>query len=173
MIRRVMASSQHKEITMKITKIILLSTLLIASNVAMAQDYAGSSYNGNTAQTMQDVTLGQVISMREVTIDGTTQLGQYAGSGLGAAIGGILGNTLGKNNTSKALGTVVLGAAGAIGGNYATKAINRETANEYIIRLDSGRVVAVTQSQESTNEILVGDQVRILQNGRVRIVKMM
>lgn len=158
---------------MKITKIIILSTLLFASEVVMANDYASSTYNGNSAQTMQDVTLGKVEAMREVTIQGTTQLGQYAGSGLGAVIGGALGNALGKNNTTKVLGTVVGGAAGAIGGNYATKVINRESAYEYVIRLESGRVVAVTQSQDESNNILVGDRVRVLQNGKVRIVKMM
>ncbi len=158
---------------MKITKIILLSTLLIASNVVMANDYASSTYNGNSAQTMQDVTMGKVVAMRDVTIDGTSEIGQFAGSGLGAAIGGILGNALGNNNTTKALGTIVIGAAGGVAGNYATKAINRERAYEYIIRLDNGRDVAVTQSLENITNIYVGDRVRILQSGKVRVVKMM
>lgn len=158
---------------MKITKIILLSTLLIASNVVMANDYASSTYNGNSAQTMQDVTMGKVVAMRDVTIDGTSEIGQFAGSGLGAAIGGILGNALGNNNTTKALGTIVIGAAGGVAGNYATKAINRERAYEYIIRLDNGRDVAVTQSLENINNLYVGDRVRILQSGKVRVVKMM
>lgn len=158
---------------MKFTKIVLLSALLIASNAVMANDYASSTYNGGSAQSMQDVLLGKVVAMRDVTIDGTSELGQYAGSGLGAAIGGILGNALGNNNTTKALGTIVVGAAGGIAGNYATKAINRERAYEYIVRLDNGRDVAITQSQENMNNINVGDKVRVLQSGRVRVVKMM
>jgi outer membrane lipoprotein SlyB len=162
----------RKLIMKNITKTILLSLLLTVAGVASAQDYSGYRYDSNTAQQMQSVTIGRVEAMREVTVDGTSQLAQYTGSGLGAALGGILGSTLGNNQATRAAAAITLGAAGAIGGNYATKAINREVAYEYIIQLNDGRTVAVTQSYESNNAILVGDKVRILQSGRVRIVKM-
>jgi len=157
----------------KITKtVLLLSLLLSVATVASAQDYSGYNYDGSSAQSMQSVTLGKVEAMRQVSVDGTSQLAQYTGAGLGAALGGILGSTLGNNQATRSAAAIALGAAGAIGGNYATKAINREVAYEYIIQLNDGRTVAVTQSYEGNNDISVGDKVRILQNGRVRIVKM-
>ncbi len=157
---------------MKITKIVLLSLIALSANVAFAQDYSGYKYNGSTAQSMQSVTLGRIEDMREVSVDATSQVGQFGGMGLGAALGGLLGSTVGNNNTTRTAATLVLGAAGAIGGNYAAQAIARERAYEYIIRLEDGRVVAVTQSYETNNNIVIGDKVRILQSGKVRIVKM-
>lgn len=160
------------------TKHLLLTTILALTTVVTsisvnAQDYSGYKYNGNTAQTMQNVTIGHVIAMREVTVDATTQVGQFTGAGLGGALGGILGSTLGKNGATRSAATVVLAAAGAIGGNYAAQAIAREQAYEYIIKLEDGRTVAITQSYESNNNILVGDDVRILNSGKVRVVKLM
>jgi len=156
-----------------LTSILALTVALTSVSEASAQDYSGYKYNGNTAQTMQNVTLGRVIAMREVSVDATTQVGQYTGAGLGAVLGGILGSTMGKNGATRSAATVALGAVGAIGGNYAAQAIAREQAYEYIIRLDDGRTVAVTQSYESNNNILVNDEVRILNGGKVRLVKLM
>jgi len=162
----------RKLIMKKITKTMLLVLMLSVASIASAQDYSGYKYDGNSAQSMQSVTLGKVEAMRQVSVDATTQLGQYTGAGLGGVLGGILGSTIGKDYATRSAATVVLGAAGAIGGNYAAQAIARESAYEYIIKLDDGRTVAITQSYESNNNIVVGDKVRILQSGRVRVVKM-
>lgn len=156
---------------MKITKIILLSIIALTANVANAQDYSGMRYDGNNAMQMQSVIQGRVIDMRQVTVDATSQLGQYTGAGLGGILGGILGNTVGNNNAVRTAATVALGAAGAVGGNYAAQAIGREKAFEYIIKLDDGRVVAITQSFEEANNITVGDSVRLIQGNKVRIAK--
>ncbi len=158
---------------MKITKIILTSLFVLLANVAQAQDYSGLKYKGAAAQSMQSVSEGTIVDMRQVTIDGTTQLSQYGGAGIGGVLGGILGNAIGGNNSyGRTAATVAGGAIGAVGGNYIAQAFNRENAYEYIIRLDDGRVTAITQSYESVNNIIVGDRVRIIQGDRVRIAKM-
>lgn len=158
---------------MKFTKIILLSIIALVTNVASAQDYSGMRYDGNNAMQMQSVIQGRVEDMRQVTVNATSDLGQYTGAGIGGILGGILGSTVGNNNAVRTAATVALGAAGAIGGNYAAQAVGREKAYEYIIRLEDGRVVAITQSYEDANNIVTGDKVRIIQGGKVRIVKML
>lgn len=159
---------------MKFTKIILLSIIALVANVASAQDYSGMRYDGNNAMQMQSVIQGRVEDMRQVTVNATSDLGQYTGAGIGGILGGILGSTVGNNNNAvRTAATVALGAAGAIGGNYAAQAVGREKAYEYIIRLEDGRVVAITQSYEDANNIVTGDKVRIIQGGKVRIVKML
>lgn len=157
---------------MKFTKIILLSIVALMANVANAQDYSGMKYDGNNAMQMQSVIQGSVIDMRQVTVDATSQMGQYTGAGVGGILGGIIGSTVGNNNAVRNVATVALAAAGAVGGNYATQAFNREKAFEYIIKLDDGRVVAITQSYEDANNIATGDRVRIIQGNKVRIAKM-
>jgi outer membrane lipoprotein SlyB len=157
---------------MKITQIVLTSFFVLLAGLAHAQDYSGMKYNGNSAQSMQSVTQGRIEDMRQVAVDGSSQLSQFSGAGIGGVLGGILGSTIGNNATTRTAATVALGAIGAVGGNYAAQAINRESAYEYIIKLDDGRVVAVTQSYDSANNIVIGDKVRIIQGDRVRVAKM-
>lgn len=158
---------------MKFTKIILLSTIALMANVASAQDYSGMKYDGYNAMQVQNVIQGSVEDMREVTVEATSDTGQYIGAGLGGALGGILGNQVGNNNAVRTAATLIFGAVGAAGGNYAAKAVGREKAFEYIISLDDGRVVSITQSYENANNIITGDRVRIIQGSRVRVVKML
>ena len=156
---------------MKFTKIVLLSVCLLASLAVHAQDYSGHEYDGRNAQSIQAVVEGSVQDMREVTVQGGSEITQYGGAGVGGILGGILGSTIGKGGAGTNAATVVLAAAGALGGNYASQAVTREKAFEYIIKLDDGRVVAITQSFDATNNIATGDRVRIIQGNKIRIVK--
>lgn len=157
---------------MKFTKTLLLTLSLLIAQTSFADDYSGGIYTGNQSQSMQNIIEGKIEDMREVTVDATSTMGQTAGIGVGGALGGLLGNSVVKDGNGRTAATILLGAVGAIAGNYTAQTLSKERAFEYVVRLNDGRAVAITQSFDDRNIINTGDRVRIIQGGRTRVVKM-
>ena len=97
----------------------------------------GSDYSRSQARTVQEVQTGIVESVREVTIEGTKT---PIGAGAGAVVGGV-------------------------GGAAAEEAVTRQKGVEITVKLDSGRMIAITQATDQ--EFRVGDRVRVLSGGGV------
>lgn len=126
-----------------------------------ASSLSGSAYSRAQTRQVEEVRMGTVESVRQVQIEGTkTPVGTVAG----AAIGGIAGSNIGEGK-----GSLVGAILGAVGGGLAGSAIEqgatRQPGLEITVRLDNGRMIAVTQAADESFK--PGERVRVLTGGGV------
>lgn len=137
---------------------VLATTVLLAGCPAST---SGSAYTREQARTPQEVQLGVVESVREVQIEGTkTPIGPAAG----AVVGGVAGSSLGKGKGST-IGAVVGAVAGGLAGGAIEEGVTRNKGLEITVKLDNGRLLAVTQNADET--FRPGERIRILTGGGV------
>jgi len=119
-------------------------------------------------QTMSQVQDAVVITVRTVTVDGNQ-------TGMGAAVGGVVGALAGSAGSSvqreqNALG-LLAGVAGAMAGNAIERMGTREEALEVIVQLRNGERRAIVQAKGS-EMLAAGDPVIIVTTGnKVRLSK--
>lgn len=118
-------------------------------------------YTREQARTAQEVQMGVVESVREVNIEGTKS---PVGAGAGAVIGGVAGSSVGGGR-GQIVGAAVGAVLGGLGGAAAEEAITRQKGVEITVKLDSGRLIAITQAADES--FAVGDRVRVLTGGGV------
>lgn len=116
-------------------------------------------YTREQARTAQEVQMGVVESVRVVKIEGTKSA---VGPAAGAVVGGVAGSTVGGGR-GQIVGATVGAVLGGVGGAAAEEAITRQEGLEITVRLDSGRVIAVTQAADE--QFNPGDRVRVLTGG--------
>lgn len=121
------------------------------------------------AQRMARVEDGVVLSVRTVTVDGSQ-------SGVGAAVGGVVGAVGGYSASSvqreaQVLG-VLVGVAGAAAGNAIERFSTKEEAYEILLQIGkTGERRAVVQAKGSES-FLPGDAVTIVTTGnKVRVTR--
>lgn len=133
---------------------VALGTVVVSSGCAPS--VSGGAYSRYQVGQAQEVRLGYVESVRQVLIEGT-QSG--VGTMSGAALGGLAGSNIGKGKgeIAGAIGGAVLG--GIIGSAIEENA-TRQPGLEITVRLDGGRMVAVTQAEDEL--FYPGDRVRVL-----------
>lgn len=140
---------------------------LAVSPVASAQ--SGNVYRLSGAQSVQSVTKGVVLGLREVKVQPRVQ-SAYAAATVGAALGGLIGVSLGKNSGTAARSVLgLLGAAlGGVGGQAAGEHIGAETAIEVLVETQGPynrtNVIAIVQPLPAP-DIHVGQAVLILNEG--------
>ena len=117
---------------------------------------SGGSYTRDQARQAQDVQLGYVESVRQVNIEGTKS---GVGAVSGAALGGLAGSNIGggRGQIAGAIGGAVLGG---VAGAAIEEGVTRQPGLEITVRLDSGRMTAVTQAADEP--FYPGDRVRLL-----------
>jgi outer membrane lipoprotein SlyB len=138
----------------------LLTTLLLS---ACAGGLGSGDYERTQTRGVQEVQMGTVESVREVKIEGTKS---GIGSTAGAVVGGVAGSDVGGGK-----GQIVGGVIGAVIGGVAGAAVEEGTTKqkgvEITVKLDGGRMIAVTQAAEPNEIFKVGERVRILSGGGV------
>ena len=142
----------------------LLATSLVLSGCPSSM--SGGSYTRDQARQVQNVRLGYVDSVRTVNIEGTKS---GVGTIGGAALGGVAGSTVGKGRgqVAGAIGGAVLGG---LAGSAIEENATRQMGLEITVRLEGGRLIAVTQAADENFQR--GDRVRVLtsQDGTTRVV---
>ena len=144
--------------------IILLCTALAAG--CSPYNSSGKHYPKYEARTAFRVIPGEVLSVREVHIDGVhTQVGTWGG----AAIGYNVGRTAVDGSYSRVAGAVG-GVAGAVAGRAIESAATAERGLEITIELDNGDVIAIVQAADQP--FAPGEPVRVLMgHGSARVSK--
>jgi len=146
-----------------------MKTLLAVSTAALAAllltgcpaSMSGGAYSRDQARKVQEVQMATVESVREVMIEGTkTPVGPAAG----AVVGGVAGSNIGKGKGST-IGAVVGAVAGGVAGAAIEEGVTRQKGLEITVRLDNGRMIAVTQAADET--FRPGERVRVLTGGGV------
>ena len=128
----------------------------------------GGNYTRGQVRGEQSVRIGTVEAVRDVTIDARdTGTGTLAG----AALGGVAGSTVGGGSRANAVGAIAGAVVGGLIGNAVEKNSNDRRGVEVTLRLEDGRVIAITQ--EKDEEFRVGDRVRILSGqGTTRVTRL-
>ena len=121
-----------------------------------ASSQSGSSYSRSATRGEMNVRMGVVEGVRQVTIEGAqTAVGPAAG----AVIGGIAGSNIGQGRGSTV--AAILGAvAGGVAGSAIEEGTTKKAGLEITIKLDSGKLIAVTQ--EADEQFRPGERVRVL-----------
>ena len=132
---------------------------VIALLSACATGVGGDDYSRDQTRREQTVRLGVVDSVREVKIEGTRSA---VGAVAGGVVGGVAGSTVGQGRGST-VGAVLGSVAGGVAGQAAEQGATRQTGVEITVKLDSGRLIAVTQAADESFK--PGDRVRVLSDG--------
>jgi len=132
-----------------------------------ASGLGGGDYERVESRRVYEVKMGVVESVREVKLEGTdTGVGATAGG----VVGGIAGSTAGEGKGS-AIAAVLGAVVGGIAGSAAEELATRKPGLEIVVRLDSGRVVAVVQ-EKGNDTFASGDRVKLLESGgQVRVTR--
>ena len=155
---------------MKLKRILVIGTVAIATLLVgcAAPGLGGGNYARAQARGEQSVRLGVVENVRDVVIDARdTGTGTLAG----AAIGGLAGSTVGGGYRANAAGAIAGAVVGGLLGSAVEKDANDRKGVEVMVRLESGKLIAITQ--EKDEEFRVGDRVRILSGqGATRVTRL-
>ncbi len=155
---------------MNTKRLMVLGTFATAALLAgCAQPgLGGGNYTRGQVRGEQSVRIGTVEAVRDVTIDARdTGTGTLAG----AALGGVAGSTVGGGSRANAVGAIAGAVVGGLIGNAVEKNSNDRRGVEVTLRLEDGRVIAITQ--EKDEEFRVGDRVRILSGqGTTRVTRL-
>lgn len=146
---------------MKNLKVMVLALACIVVLGGCAASQSGSAYTRTQARQAQEVEMGVVESVRQVQIEGTkTPIGAAAG----AAVGGLAGSNIGGGK-GQAVGAILGAVGGGLAGAAVEEGVTRKPGLEITVRLDSGRLLAVTQ--EADEAFTAGERVRVLSGGGV------
>lgn len=153
----------------------MMKRILVASAIAASvlvtgcasPGVGGGDYSRGQVRGEQSVRLGVVEGVRDVVIDANnTGTGTLAG----AALGGIAGSTVGGGRRANAAGAIAGAVVGGLIGNSIEKNNNDRQGVEVTIRLEGGRIIAITQGKDE--EFRVGDRVKILSGqGATRVTR--
>lgn len=121
----------------------------------------GGDYERAQTRGVQEVQMGVVESVREVKIEGTKS---GVGPAAGAVVGGVAGSEIGHGKGA-IVGSVLGAVAGGVAGAAVEEGTTRQKGLEITVKLDGGRMIAVTQAADE--QFKVGDRVRVLSGGGV------
>ena len=144
---------------MKAIKTTATVAMVLAAGLVLSgcpASMSGGAYSRDQARQAQDVQLGRVESVRQIMIEGTKS---GVGAVSGAALGGLAGSHIGKG-TGQIAGAVGGAVLGGLAGSAVEEGVTRQPGLEITVRLDSGRMMAVTQAADEP--FYVGDRVRVL-----------
>src|SRR5574340_1727441 len=131
---------------MKTGKFTILAGAALAAALlgGCAGGLSSGAYSRGQAREAQEVRMGTVESVRQVQIEGTKS---PVGTGAGAVVGGIAGSNVGQGKGS-AVGAILGAVAGGVAGSAIEEGVTKKNGLEITVRLDSGRMIAVTQEAD-------------------------
>ena len=133
--------------------LVLAAAALTATGCA---SYGPADYSSREARAEQSVSYGTVESVRPARIN---EEHAPVGTIAGAALGGLLGNQIGHGG-GRAAATILGAVGGGLAGNAIEHHATQQNGAEIVVRLDSGRTVAVVQG--ASESFQRGDRVRVL-----------
>ena len=150
---------------MKVRTSISATAMLVATAAVTlvtgcnSPNYSGSSYSREHAREAHTIYLATVVSIENVTIDGTE--GVLGGIG-GAVVGAVVGNTIG-GGSGKTVAQGVGLVGGALAGSKIEGALTKKNAIEITVKYENGTAEAIVQ-EPGKDFFQVGQAVRVLLN---------
>lgn len=139
---------------------IFLATLLFLTGCA--SNLTGENYSASEAKRIQQVKFGVVIAQRPVVIDGRQN--GILGTAAGGLLGGVIASNVGGGNgrdVAKGIGAII----GGILGQQVEERATRKQGQEITVRLDSGETISIVQQINQAKFFATNDRVKILQQG--------
>ncbi len=136
------------------------AALLCSCQADIASNQYGTSSVGRAAAARPC----SVISVRQVNVKSDNNAGML----LGAIAGGVGGYAIGSGKTAHNLGAVGGAALGGFAGDKAQGVLSSQMGYEYVVRLDNGQVMTLTQGTDvllSPGQrclIMLGDPARLI-----------
>jgi outer membrane lipoprotein SlyB len=140
----------------QILKNYLIVLSMVFLMVGCASSLSSDAYSRSQTGTPQQVELGYVESVRPVLIEGTKS---NIGTATGAAIGGVAGGSV-NGGTARTLAIIGGAVLGGLAGAATEEGITRQRGQEITVRLDNGRMIAITQGGDA--QFNPGQRVRVL-----------
>ncbi|GAB4510144.1 MAG: glycine zipper 2TM domain-containing protein [Sulfuricaulis sp.] len=144
----------------KLFPVAVITTVLLAG---CAGGLGGDDYERGQTRGVQEVQMATVESVREVKIEGTKS---GVGTGAGAVVGGVAGSHVGGGK-GQIIGGVLGAVVGGVAGAATEEGATRQKGVEITVKLDSGRMVAITQAADEKETFKAGERVRILSGSGV------
>lgn len=105
-----------------------------------------------------------VMSVRQVKVKSDNELGTL----IGGAAGGVAGYSIGSGSTAHLLGGIGGAVLGGLAGDAAQGALSSQNAYEYIVKLDNGQIMTITQG---TGTLLsTGQKCMLLRGNPARLI---
>ncbi len=145
-----------------------LNVMIIAlsfSLVACAPDVSSSTYRAGQVGVMSQTMTGTIVGKRLVNIAANDS---KVGTAVGAVGGGIAGSFIGGDIRSNLLAGLGGAVVGGIIGNAVDKKVNSQKGFEYMVRINKGKTISVTQAAD--NDLAIGTRVLVIYGDTVRIV---
>jgi outer membrane lipoprotein SlyB len=142
----------------------LLVGCLAISLTGCNNDISANDYSSADAGVVGKVVPGIILSKRLVHVKTSTGVGNVAGG----VAGGILGTAIGGNGRTVLLGIVGGAVLGGVAGHHIEEAVNTQKAYEYIVKLNSGETIAITQGLDT--DLRVGEKILLLYGARSRLI---
>jgi outer membrane lipoprotein SlyB len=143
----------------------LFLTLFATSALMGCQSNINSDHY-STSQTglVSNVSQCTVLNVRYVGVNSDSGAGTLVGS----IAGGIAGSTIGGGSTANTLGAVGGALLGGFVGSASEKGLSSQTGVEYILKLDNGQVISITQGTRDT--LSVGQRCLVLFGNPSRVI---
>ena len=152
---------------------ILAISLMALVSAGCTTSLTSDSYSRAQTRGAMEVQMGVIEHVRDVKIEGTASgTGASVGSSAGGLIGAIGGSNAGSGKGSW-VGSIVGAVAGGVAGHALEQKATEKDGVEVTIRMEGGKLIAVTQEKDPKEIFAVGDKVRILNGGGVtRVTKL-
>lgn len=112
---------------------------------ACAADIGANQYDSSAVGSVTQALKGTVISVRAITVRDSDK---STGTAIGALAGGLGGSQIGKGSTATILGATGGALLGGAVGNMAQGKLSSQQGYEYVVQLDNGTVVTVSQGND-------------------------
>jgi len=141
---------------------LLLNLIFLScANASLKPD----TYGRDAAQRISNVLYGEIVSLKEIKIEGDTKSGSIVGGLVGAAAG----SGVSDSKPESEIGAILGGAIGATLGGNLSKKIRSVDGVQLVINMDDGRTISVIQ-EVGSYKFSIGDLVEVISTkGQTRV----
>jgi len=150
-------------------KALLITVLALYIGTAYGSDTSSRHYGRQEALRSQDVSWGQVLMVRPVTIDNRSKVN--AGTAIGGAVGYGAARQV-KNRDAQSAAKVAGSVIGGVAGGAINNALTKREGVEVFVRTEKrGREQVISVVQDADTAFSTGDVVLLVGSGRdMRVV---
>lgn len=148
---------------MKKAALLMILPMLLTAGACTSR-IGADQYDTSAVGEVNRAVKGTVVSVRQISIASNNGAGTLIGGGAG----GVAGSMIGGSDTAHILGAIGGAVVGGIAGNAAQEGLSSQSGYEYVIQLDNGSMVTVSQG----NDVLLnpGQKCMVLYGKRARVV---
>ena len=148
---------------MKSYALALLIPALLCS-AACTSNIGANDYSVQNVNSVQSAQIGTIISVRKVIVQNDNGNGAL----LGTVAGGVAGSQIGSGSTAGILGALGGAIVGGFAGDIAQEELSKQAGYEYVVQLQNGGIVTVTQG----NDVLmtVGEKCLVIYGPQARLI---